>query len=974
MEIDILGPLLLVADDGAPVVQRSALQRLLLAVLIAGRGRILQPDELAESLWADALPADPAGALHSQVSRLRRQLGPASSWIETVSAGYRLVCPSDRLDATRFERLLGEARQAEGEPAVALERLDRALALWRGRAFQEFADRPAIAPEATRLDELRDEAAELRAETLLKLGRPPEAASAMHLLMANHPFRERPVALVMRALTAQGRHADALRQFDGFRRLLGDELGLEPSPELRAVEATILRHEIRTQPLVPAVGVPGNSFVGRDAEVAKVEWLLERNRLVTLTGPGGVGKTRIALHVAAGARAAYPDGVYLCELARISDPDAVAAAVASALRVEQLAEHSLIERVVEFLLVKRALLVIDNCEHVLPGASQLVTAILLQTPHVDVLASSRERLGVDGEQRVQIGPLPTPAWDDPGAPSAVLFVDRARAVRPDYTLGADDVATVSELCRRLDGLPLAIELAAAQTVSVSPSEILAAVTDRLGALADSRRTVERHRSLDAVFGWSYGLLTQAERQVFERLAVFAGGWTTAASGDVADATPDDLAALVERSLVTAQFGRDVRFSMLEPVRQFAEARLADRCELEQARRRHAAWAVEFVEAAEAGLRGPDEGDWRARLDTELDNVRAAHRWCLEHDSELSIRLAASLYRYRWSGARSEVSTWAAQAVARFPDLAHLRLPAAYAVAALGLCFGGDLDAARALAEAALAKAPEDPVRARFAWEALGDIETWLGNFDRAVPFYDRAIGLAGLAGDDHQAAICLFDRALCSAYSGRADAAIAECDATAPLVAAVRNPSLDAWSDYINGEVRLDRAPLEALPYLRRSVAAARRIGSRTIAGLAGLSAVSIEARVGDPLQALSQYGDLIDHWDRDGAWNMQWTTLRTLIELLARVGRDAEAALLFGAMTASTTASPLAGADAARITEAVATMRARLGDERFEATRAKGAALSDSEAVAFALGCVGGRSGRLPSAGGRPVSELTAR
>ncbi|MGH6997298.1 MAG: ATP-binding protein, partial [Phenylobacterium sp.] len=374
--------------------------------------------------------------------------------------------------------------------------------------------------------------------------------------------------------------------------------------------------------------------------------------------------------------------------------------------------------------------------------------------------------------------------------------------------------------RRLDGLPLAIELAAAQAVAASPSEILAAVNDRLGGLADPRRTVERHRSLDAVFGWSYGMLDQAEREAFERLAVFAGGWTTAAAFDVADAKPADLAALVERSLVTPQFGGDVRFSMLEPVRQFAEARLAERCEIDQARGRYAAWAVEFAEAADAGLRGPDEADWRAGLDTELDNLRATHRWCLDHDPELSIRLAGSLYRYTWSGAPSEVSTWAAQAVSRFPDFSHPRLPAAYAVAALGWCFRGDLGAARALAEAALAKATEDPVSARFAWEALGDIETWLGNFDRAVPFYDRAIELARLAGDDHQAAISLFDRALCPAYSGRGDEAIAACDANAPLVGTVRNPSLEAWSDYVNGEVRLDRAPVAALPYLRRSVAA----------------------------------------------------------------------------------------------------------------------------------------------------------
>jgi predicted ATPase/DNA-binding SARP family transcriptional activator len=970
LEIGILGPLLVVADDGVPVVQRSALQRLLLAVLIAGRGRTLQPDELAESLWPDALPADPAAALQSQVSRLRRQLGPASAWIETVSAGYRLACPQDRLDATRFERLLTEARQLKDEPAVVLERLDRALALWRGRAYQELGDRPAIAPEATRLDELRADAAELRADTLLKLGRPAEAASAMQFLVPDHPFRERPVAVLMRALSADGRHAEALREFERFRRLLGEELGLEPSPELRAVEVTILRHEARTRPLVPAVGVPGNSFVGRDSEVAKVEWLLDRGRLVTLTGPGGVGKTRIALHVAARARAEYPDGVYLCELARVSDPDAVAAAVASVLRVEQLAEHSLVERVIEFLLLQRVLLVIDNCEHVLPAAAELVTAILLRTPHVDILATSRERLGVDGEQRVPVGPLPTPAWDDTAAPSAVLFIDRARAVRPDYTLTAGDVATMSELCRRLHGLPLAIELAAAQTVSTSLSEILAAVTNRLDGLADPRRTVERHRSLDAVFGWSFGLLDQAERKMFERLAVFAGGWTTAAAGDVADATPSDLAHLVERSLVTPQFGGDVRFFMLEPVRQFAEARLAERCEIEQARRRHATWVVDFAEAAGVGLCGPDEADWRAGLDTELDNLRAAHRWCLDHDGELSIRLIASLYRYTWSGAPSEVSRWAAQAVSRYSDFSHPLLPVAYAVAALGWCFRGDLAAARTLAQGALAKAPEDPVSARFAWEALGDIQTWLGNFDRAMPLYDRAIELARLAGDDHQAAINLLDRAVCPSYSGRVHEAIAECDAAAPLVGAVRNPSLDAWSDYINGEVRLDQAPLEALPYLRRSVAAARRIGNRTIAGVAGLSAISCEARVGDPDQALSQYGELIDHWHREGAWNMQWTTLRTLVELLTRLGRDADAALLLGAMTASATASPLVGADAARIAEVVATMRARLGDERFEALRARGAALSDSEAVAFALECVGRQVERVAHAAGRPETN----
>jgi tetratricopeptide (TPR) repeat protein len=490
----------------------------------------------------------------------------------------------------------------------------------------------------------------------------------------------------------------------------------------------------------------------------------------------------------------------------------------------------------------------------------------------------------------------------------------------------------------------------------------------MDALADPRRTVTRHRSLDAVFGWSYDLLAPARQAAFARLSVFAGGWTAAAAAAVTDATPSDLSALVECSLIAPQFGDETRFSMLEPVRQFAEARLAERRELDQTRARHASWAAGFVGAADAGLRGCAEREWRTALDAELANVRAAHRWCLDHDSELGIDIAGSLYRYAWGGAPSEVATWAEHSVARSPAASHPRRAAACAVAALGLCLRGDLVAGRRLADAAIANSADDPVAGRWAWEALGDVETWLGNFEQAVPCYERAAELARLAGDDQQVAICLLNRALCPAYCGRAAEAIAACEALAPLVRAAANPSVDAWADYVHGEVRMDHAPLDALPYLWRSVDAARRIGNRVLVGVAGLSAVSCEARVGDPRKALARYGELIDHWHREGAWNMQWTTLRTLVELLARLGRATDAAVLYGAMSASATAPPLAGADEARIAEAVATMRARLGEEGFESARVRGAALADSDAVAFALACVD----RAP-AGGDGNATVTA-
>ncbi len=957
VSIGVLGPVLVTGPDAAPIELRSPLQRLLLSVLIAASGRTVRSDELAEALWPTSIPSYPAGALQSQLSRLRKRLGDAGSWIETTSAGYRLVAPADRVDALRFERLVRDARRTEDAHA-ALAFLDEALSMWRGRAHLEVADHPAIAPEATRLDEERSDSVELRAEILLCLDRPGDATTAMQAHIAEQPFRERPVMILMRALTQQGRQADALAHFDKFRRLLDEELGLEPSPELRAVERSVLSHDEASAPIAATVGIPGNSFIGRDAEIGKTMFLLDRGRLATITGPGGVGKTRMALHVAAALSSGYPDGVYLCELARVTARAAVAAEVAATLHVEERTDRSLLDRLIEFLQTKHALLVIDNCEHLSPDVGRLITGVITRTPFVDVLATSRERLGVEGEQLVPLGPLATPPWDDPAGASVLLFADRARAVRPDFALDEDDIAAVCELCRRLDGLPLAIELAAAQAMSRTPAEILAALSDRFLELADERRVVERHRSLDAVFGWSYGLLDEAEQAVFERLAMFVGGWTAAAAHQVADASDAVVAALVERSLVTAQHaGGATRFAMLELVRQYAIARLEEHGALRDARERHAAWAVAFAEAADAGIRGRDEIAWLRAWEAELPNLRAAQLWCFENDPVGSVRLAGALYNYIRVGAPSEVFTWAEDCVSRFyPEVFHPRLSSAFASAALGSCLRGDLAAAQPLAAAGIAVAVDDPADARFAWTALGDTENFLGNFEQALPHYDEAIELAREVGDHYHLAVSMCDRAMSLAYLGHFDEALEECEALAPVVALADNPSLTAHADYTNGEVRIDHAPLEALPYLRRSVAAARRIGDRLLMGLAGLSAVSCEARVGDQDKALVQYGELIDHWHRAGAWNMQWATLRTLIELLVRVGRDADAAVLYGAMHASPTAPPVAGADKARIGEAVATARSRLSGERFETLRADGARLSDNEAVAFALRCIGGR------------------
>ena len=329
-----------------PVPLRGALPRLLLALLVARLGRSVAADDLVEALWGADLPAHPGAALQSQVHRLRRQLGTAGIWVTTEGPGYRLACPPEQVDAARFETLATRGKGRTDEPDVALRDFDEALGLWRGRAYAEVADHDHIRTEAARLEELRADAAEQRAELLLATGRRSDAARVVEDLAVEHPYRERPVAVRMRALAGEGRHADALRAYDTFRRRLGEDLGLEPSSELRTLEGDILRH---LAPLPPTIGLPGNSFVGREVDLADAAALVERARLVTFTGPGGVGKTRLAAHVAARLAGRFPDGVYRCELAPLADPAAVASAVASTLQVEDRSGRRLTDRVVDYL-------------------------------------------------------------------------------------------------------------------------------------------------------------------------------------------------------------------------------------------------------------------------------------------------------------------------------------------------------------------------------------------------------------------------------------------------------------------------------------------------------------------------------------------------------------------------------------------------------------------------------------------------
>ena len=730
----LLGPLEVRVDDRA-VELTSASQRLVLAMLLLGASQLVPADRLMDELWGEALPRDPPAALRTQISRLRRALGPAGGSLVTAAGGYRLSVQRHQLDAARFEDALATATQAAGEPGLRI--LDEALGLWRGPALAEFADRPFAQPEAVRLEELRVVARERRAELMLALGSSEDAVAALQAVVAEHPERERARGLLMQALYQGGRHTEALATFRSWRGYLSEDLGLDPSPALERIEQDILRHALpMAQSLPPpvrrALPLPVTSFVGRDEDRRAVTGLLGEVRLLTLHGPGGVGKTRLALEVIARIGTGYRDGICFCDLAAITRPAAVTRAIATAAGVSERAFRPLDDQLIEALAARQLLLVLDNCEHVADGIAVIADRLLRETRTVTVLATSRERLEVDGEHVWPVTPLPA---DGPGSPAVRLFLDRARAADPAAGQEPGDTEAITDLCAGLDGLPLAIELAAARLPGTTAHELAGSLQDRFGLLTAGHRADRRHRSLRAVVDWSYQLLTTAQQRLFDELSMFRGQFDIDAARAVT--APDDdstdvarlVLHLVDRSLITA--GRDggaARYRLLETLRGYGLERLEQRGALDAARGRHARWAAELVTQAAHGLRGPGEAGWAARLDSHIGDLRAAHSWLTGRDTELSLRMCAELHWYALLRCRSEVFRWAEVSAAAAAGSRSPFYPQALASAAWGAVYRGDLQAADSAAHAALDAAQGlAPITARRALQALGDLAIYRGD-------------------------------------------------------------------------------------------------------------------------------------------------------------------------------------------------------------------------------------------------------
>ncbi len=672
MQIGILGPFEARTDDGVLADVPGARLRGLLIALALEPGRVVPKATLVDWIWGEHPPADATNALHRLVSRLRKALPEGS--VEGQTDGYRLAVESDAVDAVRFERLVTASRACNDDDPQRVRLLREALAAWRGAAMQDVGlpDSTAFDAAVTRLEGLHLTAMEDRFDAEVGLGHGAELVTELTDLVAANPVRERLVAALMRALVAAGRGSEALLVYQRTRETLADALGVDPSPELSALHVALLRGELgrREENRKTNLRAELTSFVGKDADVAAVRELIAEHRLTTLVGPGGAGKTRLATETARTLLGDVPDGAWLVELAAIGADGDVAQATLAALGLRDALlggapEAEPTDRVIAAIREREALLILDNCEHVIERAAAFAHRVLGECQRLRILATSREPLGITGEALWLVEPLALPEADaSPGeiesSPSVELLRDRAGAVRKDLAADAHTLSTMVRVCRALDGMPLAIELAAARLRTMSLDQLAHRLDDRFRLLTGGSRTaLPRHRTLRAVVDWSWELLTDAERIVVRRLSVFSGGASLEAAERVCagDAVEQEqvlelLTSLAEKSLLVTDGDGAPRYRMLGTIKEYAGQRLAEAGESDLARQAHLAYFTELTETAEPHLRRAEQVEWLATLEAERDNIRAAmHRAIAAGDAQAAMRLAAAAGWYWWLGGR-----------------------------------------------------------------------------------------------------------------------------------------------------------------------------------------------------------------------------------------------------------------------------------------------------------------------------------
>jgi predicted ATPase len=883
LEVRVLGPLEVLAR-GTPADVGGSKRQALLVMLALRAGRPVEIDALVDGLWGEELPAAPRNALHHHIARLRAALGDGA--IVGFPDGYAVK--DARVDVVQFEELLAETRAAlrEADLRAAADAVESALALWRGPALPGLTRTTWFSAEARRLEALRADAVEEQFEVALALGENRELTPALRAALADNPFRERLWGQLMLALYRSGRQADALETFQEARRVLADQLGVEPGPELRRLQEAILAHD----PAIAAVPVDrrhrGNlparstSFVGREHELDQVTALLHEHRLVTLTGPPGVGKSRLAVETARSLEHEFPDGIWVVDFARAAGASDAVRLLANVVDVRG---SDPLARVASRLRDASVLVVLDACEHVLEEAARIASTFLARCPDVRILATSRAALQVTSEARFPVAPLRSAA--------VALFLERARAARPGFEPDAEAVDLATEIVRRVDGLPLAIELAAARVNVLGLGEIVAILERRSALLRDSPVSDPTRRALQELVDWSYDLLHGDEKTLLQQLAVHRGGASLASLAALAGARGLNeatvaylVAALVDKSIVSASFsGGAARYDLLDAVREYVLDRLGESGDLAGARAAHAEYFAALADEAHRTLRGPEWLHWARRLELENDNFWGALAYARDNPDPA---VAARLGTLGWYFALAE-----------------------------------RVSEGRRFLELVLAATDDDaPVDSRIELLAvLCYLATEELDLDAALSAGERALTLAASGAAPEQLGVAQLTLALALAASGDEELA----DATAQAAYATLDASGDDWGAAASGIIR---------------ATGAARVGD--LATVADMAAAVRRHSDAIEYDAFRLPGLLLEAWvaERRGESAAAAVSYRRALELAGRIGFGDHAAFALSALGSNALArgdlqeagelqrQALAAADAADATWVAAHARVQLG------------------------------------------------
>ncbi len=932
-----------VCVDGRRLDIGHARRRCVLVALLVDVNHAVAPEQLVDRVWSDRPPRRARNSLAGYVSRLRSLLADVDGvTLSRGPAGYMLAADALTVDLHQFRDLAAQAR-ASADPVVATALFDQALGVWTGEPFT-FLDTPWLneVRSAVRAERF---AVELdRNDVGLRAGRHGELMVELIAAQAAHPLDERLAAQLMLAQYRCGRQADALDTYRRTRFRLVDELGVEPSQVLARVHQQILAGEARhrTESEVTVAVVPvrpvvcdrpssgllrrATSFVGHQDELAQTAAALRAGPLVTLVGVGGVGKTRLAWEVARGEQQRFVDGVWLCELGPLANGEAVGHTVAAALRLRQQQGMGVEESVIEYLRSRVTLVVLDNCEHVIEAAAGLVEHIVRQCPGVSVLATSRQPLGVEGEQIVAIAPL---SVED----ATRLFVDRARAGVPGFEVAAQPVGAVAEICRRVDCLPLAVELAAARMRLMSASDVVRRL-DRVGFLRGAvRGALPRQQSLAATIDWSYRLLTQPEQAFFAQLSVFAGsfdleaGHAVCADGDEDD-TVDLLAGLVDKSMVVVRNVADrTRYAVLETLRTYGRERLQELGIEKQLGARHAEYFTGLAERAAAGVETTEEREWIDRVLPDYDNLRTAfERAMADQNIDLASRLVTACGEIFGIRVGYEAFRWAERVAAvAAPD--HPLFPAVVGTAARGAWGRGEYVLARNLAELAGGRVPGTGTsRIAYPGDVLADVDLFEGKAGRVLSYWDEQAAVARREGNPIRLGQTLSTGAvLHGVLGGDFDRYLPAAQEGVEIAEATGNPTARSTA-YFGLAFLLKRSePGRALALFDEAASLAGEVQNFWWYGIALMEAAATRAVHGDPVDAAQLFDDVLDHWDRVGDWTELWISLRYATRLLVRLGAEDDAALLHWAQLKAGKGSPLHA-------DQLTALQESLGADRFAA------------------------------------------